>query len=44
MCLSERRVDGAHLTYRFPRSWLSDWRGVATAMDAIVDRMQNKTN
>ncbi len=36
MCLSERRLDGADLTFRFPRSWLSDWRGVATAMDRIV--------
>jgi hypothetical protein len=44
MCLSERRVDGAHLTYRFPRSWLSDWRNVAAAMDALVERMQSKTN
>ena len=22
MCLSERRIDGADLTFRFPRSWL----------------------
>ena len=39
MCLSERRLDGADLTFRFPRSWLSDWRGVATAMDRIVARI-----
>lgn len=44
MCLSERRVDGAHLTYRFPRSWLADWRGVAAAMDTLVERMQGKAN
>jgi hypothetical protein len=44
MCLSERRVDGAHLTFRFPRAWLSDWRNVAAAMDKIVERMQSKTN
>lgn len=44
MCLSERRVDGAHLTFRFPRSWLSDWRTVATSMDALVERMQHRTN
>lgn len=37
MCLSERRVDGADLTFRFPRAWLSDWRGVARAMQRIVD-------
>jgi hypothetical protein len=23
MCLSERRIDGADLTFRFPRSWLA---------------------
>ena len=30
MCLSERRIDGADLTFRFPRSWLSQWRDVAS--------------
>jgi hypothetical protein len=44
MCLSERRVDGAHLTFRFPRSWLSDWRNVASSMDKLVERMQSKAN
>lgn len=44
MCLSERRVDGAHLTFRFPRAWLSDWRKVAVSMDRIVERMQRKAN
>jgi hypothetical protein len=36
MCLSERRIDGADLTFRFPRSWLSQWRGVADAMDRLA--------
>jgi hypothetical protein len=44
ICLSERRVDGAHLTFRFPRSWLSDWRNVAASMDKLVERMQGKTS
>ena len=44
MCLSERRVDGTHVTFRFPRSWLSDWRTVATSMDALIERMQHRTN
>lgn len=44
MCLTERRVDGAHLTFRFPRIWLSDWRNVVAAMDKIVERMQSKVN
>jgi hypothetical protein len=36
MCLSERRVDGADLTFRFPRSWLSQWRDVADAMNRLT--------
>ncbi len=36
MCLSERRVDGADLTFRFPRSWLGQWRDVANAMDHLT--------
>jgi len=36
MCLSERRVDGADLTFRFPRSWLGEWRDVAGAMDRLT--------
>jgi hypothetical protein len=36
MCLSERRVDGADLTFRFPRSWLSRWHDVADAMDRLT--------
>jgi hypothetical protein len=35
-CLSERRVDGADLTFRFPRSWLSQWHDVADAMDRLT--------
>jgi hypothetical protein len=35
MCLTERRIDGADLTFRFPRSWLAQWRDVATAMDRL---------
>lgn len=40
MCLSERRVDGADLTFRFPRSWLSQWRDVANAMNRLTAQMQ----
>ena len=36
MCLSERRIDGADLTFRFPRTWLAQWRDVANAMDRLV--------
>ena len=36
MCLSERRIDGADLTFRFPRSWLAQWRDVSDAMDRLT--------
>ena len=36
MCLSERRIGGADLTFRFPRSWLARWRDVAEAMDRLA--------
>jgi hypothetical protein len=36
MCLSERRIDGADMTFRFPRSWLAQWRDVANAMDRLI--------
>jgi hypothetical protein len=36
MCLSERRVGGADLTFRFPRNWLAQWRDVAEAMDRLT--------
>jgi len=40
MCLSERRIDGADLTFRFPRSWLSQWRDVADAMNRLTAQMR----
>ncbi len=36
MCLSERRIESADLTFRFPRSWLARWRDVATAIDRLT--------
>ena len=40
MCLSERRIDGADLTFRCPRSWLSEWRDVASAMDRLTAQLR----
>jgi hypothetical protein len=40
MCLSERRIDGADLTFRFPRSWLGQWRDVANAMERLTAQLQ----
>jgi hypothetical protein len=39
MCLSERRVSGADLTFRFPRAWLAQWRAVAGAMDQLTAQL-----
>jgi hypothetical protein len=39
MCLSERRIDGADLTFRFPRNWLAQWREVATSMDHLATQL-----
>ena len=40
MCLSERRIDGADLTFRFPRSWLSQWRDVAEAIEKLTTQLR----
>lgn len=40
MCLAERRIEGADLTFRFPRAWLAQWRDIAGAMDQIISQMR----
>ncbi|MDB5484536.1 MAG: hypothetical protein JWR29_440 [Tardiphaga sp.] len=41
MCLSERRIEGTDLTFRFPRAWLTqDWRNVASAMDRLTMQLR----
>lgn len=40
MCLSERRIDGADLTFRFPRAWLAQWREVSAAMDRLTTQLR----
>jgi hypothetical protein len=44
MCLSERRIDGADLTFRFPRQWLTQWRDVAVAMDRLTSQLHATRN
>jgi hypothetical protein len=39
-CLHERRVGGADITVRFPRTWLDDWRSVASGIDQLIARLQ----
>jgi hypothetical protein len=42
MCLAERRIEGADVTFRFPRSWLSQWRDVAAAMERLTAQMYGR--
>ena len=42
MCLSERRIEGADLTFRFPRSWLAQWRDVSGAMDRLTVQLYGR--
>ena len=40
MCLSERRIGGADLTFRFPRRWLTQWHDVADAMERLTQQLR----
>lgn len=42
MCLAERRIDGADLTFRFPRTWLAQWRDVTNAMERLTVQMHGQ--
>jgi hypothetical protein len=39
MCLAERRIGGADLTFRFPRAWMAQWRDVAEAMERLTAQL-----
>ena len=38
-CISERALDGAQITMRFPRDWLNDWRSVAAGFDRLAAQL-----
>lgn len=38
-CLLERRIGEADVVVRFPRDWLSDWRGIAAGIDKLMARL-----
>lgn len=38
VCLYQRPVGEAGLTFRFPREWLADWRAVQNGIDRLIDR------
>jgi hypothetical protein len=35
-CLYDRQIAVADLTFRFPRTWLTEWRGIVTSVDALI--------
>jgi hypothetical protein len=39
VCLLERRIGEADITFRFPRDWLTDWENVAKGIDRLVARL-----
>lgn len=42
MCLGERRIEGADLTFRFPRQWLAQWRDVAGAIERLTGQLHGR--
>ena len=38
-CLLERKIGDADITFRFPRSWLKDWKSVAAGIDKLMTRL-----
>jgi hypothetical protein len=38
-CISERALDSAQITIRFPRDWLNDWRSVAAGFDRLAAQL-----
>ncbi len=39
VCLLERRIGNADITFRFPRDWLTDWQNVASGIDRLIARL-----
>jgi hypothetical protein len=38
-CIHERALDGAEVSMRFPRDWLTDWRAVAGGFDRLMAQL-----
>ena len=36
MCLLERRIGAADITFRFPRDWLAEWRELAAKINYLI--------
>lgn len=44
MCLYERPLGEAALTFRFPRGWLADWRAVQRGIDQLIAHWRPNSN
>jgi hypothetical protein len=44
MCLYERRIRAASVTVRFPRDWLTDWRGLSQNLDRVIANLHPAGN
>lgn len=44
MCLMERRIGNADVTFRFPRNWLTDWENVVNGADRLIARLHPDGN
>jgi hypothetical protein len=40
MCLSERRIEKADVTIRFPSDWLTSWRALSAATDKLIGALR----
>jgi hypothetical protein len=40
ICLAERRVGEADVTFRFPRDWIADWRSLANGFDRLIAQLR----
>ena len=40
MCLYEQRIGAASVMVRFPRDWLTDWRGLSRGLDRLLDGLR----
>jgi hypothetical protein len=39
-CIHERFFGKASITFRVPRAWLGDWRGVLAGIDRVIEQLQ----
>ena len=43
ICMQDRALGNAEITFRFPRDWLADWRKVAAGFDRLLTELHPQT-